>query len=234
MSAKLRVNELAFNQRVMKKILFTILLICIYCSNPFAQSNITGEEYGVYDAVLKSRYMKIHKQQGVKVSFVILEDTVKLDFVPSGYPKKKTLLDYSNERINGYSEDLLKDFREKNKFSISLEKQSPTEYQYNIVSKDEIDKLFEEGKKEQSEYSKKCNPCSWHNGFVWQPLQRKYPNNAGYSKFSRVGFSSDNRFALVYIDTESAGHGDSSFYVLEKADGKWKIRENIWVTGWDT
>lgn len=218
----------------MKKPIFTVLLICIYSFSLFAQSKITKEEYAVYDAVLKNRYMEILKQFSVKPSFVILADTVKLNFIPSGYTNKKSLLDYSNERLQGYSEDLLNKFREKNKSSVNLEKQSPTEYEYNIISRSEIDKLFEEGKKEQAEYVKKCNPCSWGDGFVWQPLRRKYPNSTGYSKFSRVAFSSDNKSAIVYIDDESAGHGDSMFYILEKADNKWKVYKYIWVTSWDT
>ena len=221
----------------MKKTIFAILLICICSSNLFAQSNLTSEDYAVYNEVLESMYkdfLKQSEQFGIKPTFVILEDTVKLDFVPSGFTNKKSLLDYSNESLPPDLEDLLKDFKEKNKFSVKLKKQSPTDYEYNIVSTTELNNLLEEGRKEQVEYAKKCHPCFWGDGWIWQPLRRKYPNSAGYHKFSRIGFSSDKKSALVYLDEESAGHGSSWFSILEKTDGKWKIRERLWVTSWDT
>jgi hypothetical protein len=217
----------------MKKIIFTVLLLFIYSVNLFAQTNLTKEEYAVYDTVLESRYLETLKQFSVKSSFVISAETVELDFIPTGLMNKKSLLDYSNEKFQSYPKDLLNDFKEKNQFSVKLEKQSPTEYEYYLVSKGELDKLLEEGKKEEVNVSKNCVVCSW-GGFVWQPLRRKYPNSTGYSKFSRIGFSSDNKFALMFINSEAAGYGGSMFYILEKTDNKWKVKEHIWVTLWST
>lgn len=217
----------------MKRIIFTVLLLFIYSVNLFAQTNLSKEEYAVYDAVLESRYKEFLKQSRVKSSFVISSETVKLDFIPTDLMNKKPLLNYSNERLQSYP-DLLNDFKEKNQFSVNLEKQLPTEYEYYLVSKGELDKLLEEGKKEQAEYFKICNSCSLGDGFVWQPLRRKYPNSTGYSKFSRIGFSSDNKFALVFINSEAAGYGSSMFYILEIADNKWNVKEYVWVTFWVT
>jgi len=61
-------------------------------------------------------------------------------------------------------------------------------------------------------------------------MNEKYPNSGGYKIFSRVGFDATLDQALVYV-----GHvagpmmGGGFYYLMEKQDGKWGIKQQIMV-----
>lgn len=61
-------------------------------------------------------------------------------------------------------------------------------------------------------------------------MNEKYPNSGGYKIFSRVGFNATLDQALIYV-----GHvagpmmGGGFYYLMEKQDGKWVIKEQIMV-----
>jgi hypothetical protein len=217
----------------MKKIIFATFLICLSSINLFAQANSGKEEYAVYDAALRNIHGEWTKQSDATVSFVVLEDTVKLDFVPSGM-NKKSISEYVNNKFTYSKKDLLTDFTANNQNSVKLEKQSPTDYEYDFVSKAELENLMTEGRKEFGDGLKRCNCVIFEDTFSWQPLRRKYPNTYGIYQFSRVGFSSDKKYALVFVNREAGDSGDASFYILEKTDDKWKVQDKIHVSLWIT
>jgi hypothetical protein len=217
-----------------EKIVVAVLFICLSNLNLFAQSKLLKEDYSIYETILNNIYAQTLKQSGNEIAFVILNDTVKSDYILSGSMHKESVLEYTYERLSTYKKDLLKDFRESNQNSTKLEKQSPTDYEYNFVSKVEIDMLLEIGRKEYSESLQKCKCIYLDSGSSWQPIRRKYPNSWGIYKFSRIGFSSDKKLALVFLAIEAGDYGDSKFYILEKVDDKWKIKENVGVSSWIT
>lgn len=218
----------------MKILIFAVLSI-VFCSfNLYAQASTNGEEYAVYAAVMKKLYEKNSKHDELETSFVIFENTVELDQTTlDNNLKNKRILDYldvttpPNNSTTFVFEDLLKNLKENNKNSTKLERQFPVEYKYSFINKGELEKLLEEGKKEYEEELRKCKCVFIGTGFIWQPFFRKYKNYNGYYSFSKVGFSSDKQFALVYFKTESGDTGSSTFYVLEKVNNKWEVRKNF-------
>lgn len=197
----------------MKKILLSILVMLICGFNLFAQSTVTKEEYAVYARILRDIHLENLKQIKAKYSFVILDETFK--------PK------HLNEYKNGRFRSLSKDFIQKNLTSSKLEKSFSVNYDYEITSQSEIDKLLKIGEKEfnriEAEYKLRNVGISSGSTIVWKPFHAKYPNANGYYQLSRVGFSKDKKFALVSVKGEGAYWTSNMDYILRKTRGKWTI-----------
>lgn len=217
----------------MKKIIFTILLIAFCSFNLFAQSIVTKEEYEIYATVFE-KHFENSRSVGFVFSIAILQDTTGVDLKKSLNDKRVSDYFYSmflSAQLKRMDlEDLVENFEETNKDSVKLEKQIPTEYEYSLVTKGEIEALIEENRKENAEYYKKCSPCM-PSPYTWQPFHGKYRNLLGYYSLSRVGFSKDKKFALFYISGEELGQRAWGFYVLNKVNDKWEIYKGFW-DGW--
>ena len=59
----------------------------------------------------------------------------------------------------------------------------------------------------------------------WPEFHRRFPGVVGYTGFSRVGFSRDRRFALVWTGSGREFPGGGSLYwILAREGGGWKVR----------
>lgn len=235
----------------MKKIILAILLLAFCNFNLLGQSSVTKEEYEVYTTVFEKYFEYFNPNKSV-INIAILQDTISSDLEKS--LNDKHFSDYfysmflSAQLTRTDLEDLVENFVETNKNSVRLEKQIPTEYEYSLVTKAEIEALLEEGRKENVEYYKKCSPCAANSGcahqyklcrqdekcspcvvnpYTWQPFYKKYRNSRGYYSLSRVGFGKDKKYALVYINMDGEGRRDLRFYVLNKVNDKWEIYKSF-------
>lgn len=82
----------------------------------------------------------------------------------------------------------------------------PLERRYELVSKDEVSKIFKEG--------------------GWEDFGKRFPGSQGYIELSAVGFNPGKTKAVVYIG-HSCGLlcGEGRFYLLEKLNGEWRLSE---------
>jgi len=197
----------------MRKIfsLLFFIFVCSFCL--FAQSSETKEEYAVYARVLRDIRSEDVKQSKAKYSFVILDAT----FNP----------DYFSEYKNGKFRSLSTDFRRKNHTSSKLEKMFPVKYEYEMTSQSEIDELLKIGSNEfervEAEYKLRNMVITSGSSIVWKPFYAKHPKANGYYQFSRVGFSSDRKFALVSVEGKGAYWFSNMEYILRKVKGKWTV-----------
>jgi hypothetical protein len=61
-------------------------------------------------------------------------------------------------------------------------------------------------------------------------LNEKYPNSHGYTVFSRVGFNNSLDQALIYVGNVAGPlMGAGFYYLMEKKNGEWIIREQVMV-----
>jgi hypothetical protein len=223
----------------MRKIIFTVLLVAFCSISLFAQSKITKEEYEVYAAIFEHNY-KNFKPNEYQTTVAILKNTIMPDLVSLEkhlkHPRMAGYL-YETDANGGIEsaefENLLGNFKEVNKNVVDLEKKFSIEYNYDLITKTEIAELLKEGGKESAEYYKKCEPCAFGGNFTWQPFHRKYRNSGGYHSLSRVGFSKDKKWSLVYATIESGDYGSRNFYVLRKSDNKWEVFK-YFGGGWST
>jgi hypothetical protein len=218
------------------KIIFAVFLIAFCSFNLVAQSNVTKEDYVVYAGVFESIYAEGFKRAEYKTSFVVLDKTIEPNFISlEKLLINESILHYlyktnsSSELVPATFEVLLNNFRENNKQSAKIEKQFPIEYEYKIITKNEIDQLLATGEKEYQEILKtRSNPFFGKKlGFVWKPFHKKYQNSSGYYNLSKVGYSANKQLALVYTNLVGGDHGSSTFYILEKVRDKWEVRKNF-------
>ena len=71
------------------------------------------------------------------------------------------------------------------------------------------------------------------DGGFWDHFYRQFPNSMGTVEFSRVGFSQNRKYALVYVGYRSgllAGHGQ--LVLLERQSNGWMIRKTdpLWIS----
>lgn len=197
----------------MKKIFFSISIIFFCSVNFLSQSNVTKEEYAVYARILRDIRLGDLKNNKAKYSFVILEDTFKSD----------STNEYENKKLRG----LTQNFKQKNQTSSKLKKLFPVNYEYEVVGKSEIDEFLKTGEKElesfKTDHNLRKQTIVGGSDITWKPFYENYPNSNGYYQFSRVGFSSDKSFALVFVEGKGASWSSTAEYVLRKVKGKWII-----------
>ncbi len=204
----------------MKRLIFAVLVVCFCHAGLIAQTGATAEEYAVYAGVLRDIDRKNRRETKIKTSFVIFDKTVKPEeFDKSESPKMK---------------GLIKDFREKNEISAKLTRRFPVNFSYGIVSQSELNKLLISGSKnlDESKTENKVRNTKFGNEIPWKGFYEQFPKANGYYLFSRVGFSANKKFALVYAERAEFHSGDFTKYILRKVRGKWKIYSAS-GTGWN-
>lgn len=175
------------------------------CSN---QPRITAGEVEVLELILQRECGGALDRK----KEVILDDLPSVDFEENTKDGLKKLVTKLQEQAkNKYPTDLFQDFYFKNsqdlKFSNSLFHKVPVQ----CLSHRECDSYFTG--------TGKVRPPGWE-GFY-----KKHPQASGIVTLSRVAFSRDSQWALVYIAVRSnwlAGHG--CFYLLHRnQDGEWEL-----------
>jgi hypothetical protein len=200
---------------------FAVLFSALLVSSAFAQL-VTTDEYAIYSVVLES----IHKEG--QETFVILNKTEIIEEDKESeaneeveVPKKWKVV---FKKIKELKID--KDFTEKNKKSVNLQKHFLVKYRHWLVEKGEIDNLLETGRKEAErlkEQHKLKNPKVFQDFSIWKPFYEKYPQADGYFQFSRIGFNKKRSFALLRIEGEGESWKSLTYYILKKLNKRWKI-----------
>lgn len=200
----------------MRKILLAIFVIFVCSLISFSQSVITDEEYAVYGKILRNIRLLDLEQNKVGYSFVILEDTFKPQFTG----------DYKTNKFG----NLTQNFKRNNQTISKLEKLFPVKYEYEIISQSEIDELLKIGRNEfervKAEYKLRNIGITGGNEIVWHTFHAKHPKAKGYYQFSKVGFSSDKKFALVSVEGKGAYWSSTMEYILKKVKGKWTFYQS--------
>ena len=121
------------------------------------------------------------------------------------------MIDNIKDGLPGISNDTIDSYVERNAQSAQLSPDMQLGVDYVLLSQEEL-----------AEISRQPN---WH-----EVLTEKYPGSDGYTIFSHVGFNRSLDQAVVYVG-KVAGPlmGAGYYYLLEKQDGEWAIKEQIMV-----
>lgn len=137
---------------------------------------------------------------------VILEDTstnIDLD-------NPKQMLDYIKSGLKSVSKDTIDNYMERNAQPSQLSPDMDLGVEYVLLSEEERNAIFKQ-------------PDGW------DAFYKKY-SMAGYTEFSRVGFNRTLDQALVYVGWVGGPlMGDGTYYLLEKQNGEWIMKEQIMV-----
>jgi len=179
------------------------------------QTEAASDARAVYSSVLNVIYKENRKTYSGKGHFVVLNISTTGNGPSTPSDEKYAAL--------------IRDFEKRNLTSVFLQKRLPIGVHsktYYLVSQNEIDKLFGQGRLElerQNEAQKLATikTVDICGSVYWTPFYEKYPEARGYYRLSRVGFS--RTFAMVMVEREDVCGGFSRTYILKKTHGKWKI-----------
>lgn len=164
----------------------------------------TSEEYSVYAAALQEVVGGF--------SFVVVSTTS----MPDKPEQVEKALSFPIEFESLITQDLVEDFKAKNKSPQLLGNHFPPEMRVTLITEREHDALFAD---------------SFKDG--WKSFRMKYLGSSGITRVSRVGFNQQHDTAIVYVanvrDWEAGGGG---YVLLSKTNGKWTVVSHTrgWIT----
>ena len=141
----------------------------------------------------------------------LLLESTSLD-LSMGDPKQ--IAEYMRSGFPSISKEAIDSLLKRNEGPTQLSAEMQLGVDYVLLSAEEL-----------AEISSQPN---WH-----EVLNQKYPGSDGYLIFSRVGFNQTLDQAVVYAG-KVAGPlmGSGSYYLLEKQDGEWSIKQELmtWIS----
>ena len=126
----------------------------------------------------------------------------------------RQMIDNIQGGLAGISNATIDNFVERNSPPSQLSPDLQLGVEYILLSREELVEISSQG--------------NWH-----EILQERYPGSNGYVIFSRVGFNRTLDQAVLYVG-EVAGPlmGAGHYYLLEKQNGEWMIKEQtmVWIS----
>jgi hypothetical protein len=200
-------------------ILVSVFAICTCLSTCPAQDRITPEEYSIYSVVLQHISREKRRKGVSKLGFVILSET------------KREILPWDREPRGGRG--LRANYRKRNKTSLTLEPEFPANYNISLMSNQELDQLLEKGKLEAAVAEKEFRKThDQRYGYrpgcdtLWRYFYAKLPEGLdtyGPYRFTRIGFSTNHRFAFVEIDGTGCSWGYHGSFILIRTKKGWIV-----------
>jgi len=170
-----------------------------------SQSDIADEEYAVYSVLIEKIYVRPQIDPVVIMNEPVINEFEKGDL-------GGTLRYVSENTPTGLPKDLVDNFKVKSQAAGFLLNRFTVSVTCVFYSKQEVNDLY--------------------RNESWGKFLEKYPYR-GIISFSRVGFSDDQKMALVYTGTQSGGKSGRGYYVLlAKEAGTWNIvdKVNVWTS----
>lgn len=187
----------------------TILCLLIAAQFCFAQNKIEAEEYTVYSDLIKNVY-----GDDTTLQFAIEKNT-RSKLIENGSWK------YLNKKLILLDANFVRDFNERNKWTIELQNQFDLNSKVNLVG-DEIDEILKPWERDFGELEQKN----------WKTFREKY-KTFGILNFSRAGFNDKRDKAIVEFGYQTGWTGgDGHFYLLVKKNDRWKIKKKVrsWIS----
>jgi hypothetical protein len=163
------------------------------------QTTATADEYDVYSALIQSVYVDAAQPKQIVISTVNVDQNGSFGLaapaIKSFWPD--------------LGDDILGDFKAKNKTSSTLEHTFTLSVPCTLISEQELGSIF----------------SSTATG--WDKFYAKYPDAKGFIALSRVGFNQAKDTAVLYTEYQSgatAGGGD--VVLMKKTDGGWTVKGN--------
>ena len=167
-------------------------------------SEIAPEEYAVYSVLIEKMYVKPEFDSVVIMNEPVINELEKGNL-------DGTLRYVSENTSANVPRDLMDNFKAKSQAGGILVNRFTVGVTCVLFSKQEVNDLY--------------------RGSGWSDFWNKYPRR-GIISFSRVGFSEDQRMALVYTGTQSGGKSGRGFVILTKEADIWEIKDkvDVWVS----
>ena len=162
------------------------------------QTAATADEYDVYSALIQSVYIDATQPKQIVISAVNADQNVNFGVaagaIKSFWPE--------------LGDDILGDFKAKNRVSSALEHTFTLSVPYTLISEQELASIFS-------------------ITADWDRFYAKYPDSKGFLTLSRVGFNRAKDTAVLYTEHQSGGTaGEGDVVLMKKTDGRWTVEDN--------
>ena len=163
------------------------------------QRTATADEYDVYSALIQSVYIDATQPKQIVISTVNADQNVNFGLtagaIRSFWPE--------------LGDDILGDFKAKNRVSSALEHTFTLSVPYTLISEQELASIFS------------------ITASGWDKFYAKYPDSKGFLTLSRVGFNRAKDTAVLYTEHQSgATAGEGDVVLMKKTDGRWTVEDN--------
>ena len=195
---------------------FVLISACQQETVP-TKRQILQDDYTVYSTLIDANLIELNSLwyiKGEKVEFLKNKDFEQINIYPETFPAEENLL--SNAYLINVTPELLSSYKEINDEKLELEN--------NFVTKRKIF-FFDQITKTRIETEAR-------NGTPYEDLvKRSFPPKTGWMAFSRVGFDSEHKMALVKATLTGyelrPGYGPgalAALYLLVKENEQWFIK----------
>lgn len=203
-----------------------MLLLLLFANSSFAQS-ATSEEASIYSLVLKAvvdSHTTFFTNSTDIVPLLIIKETMLADSISP----------QTGEKEPSSQKGLGSNFVRVNQEPIVLTQQFSLDQRFRLVSTVEINDLIAESKKiyerervreEERHFERTGQKVTTSRGCdgLWSLFDKRFPDDSGYFRLSRIGYSNNRRFALVEVDGLGACWNSNHSIYLKKTRSGWKI-----------
>lgn len=170
-----------------------------------AEADLQAGEQAVYAAVFAEIY-------GEPRMYVLVDETSP---GIEGVEGLDSIFDSILPQMTGLDEGTAASFRVRNEAASPLRPDMDLGLPYVLLTKAGFDEIFA------------------LNTSGWDVFYTRYPNSAGMTTVSQVGFNDDFTQALVYVGTISHWLAGVGYYILlERSSGAWRIEQQVmaWIS----
>jgi hypothetical protein len=165
-------------------------------------NSVTTEEHAVYSALLDG--IRKSPNDGKEVELLVINDRTQ---GPYKFCFPEEIAKWDGRVTDDELKPLFENLIEKNKDSKPLNKNFKVNRKYVLLRAEKLSSIFK-----RKDFDS------------WVDFYKKYPASSGYITFSRVGFNSDEKKAVIYRETNCGflcGYG--GYILLSKDNGTWKV-----------
>lgn len=203
-----------------------MLLLLLFANSSIAQS-ANSEEESIYSLVLKAvgdSHTTFFTNSTDIVPLLIIKETMLADSISP----------QTGEKEPSSQKGLRSNFVRVNQKPIVLTQQFSLDQRFRLVSTVEINDLIAESKKiyerervreEERHFERTGQKVTTSRGCdgLWSLFDKRFPDDSGYFRLSRIGYSNNRRFALVEVDGLGACWNSNHSIYLKKTRSGWKI-----------
>lgn len=158
---------------------------------------------------------RIESEEDAVLSALIRQNPIGYDLgsqivIRSGTASIYDMIERALEEAHALPVELADSYRLLNAASHTIDPNLDVEQDYIVMPEAEWDEVFGQ------------------SGSVWTRFEDKYPEASGVIVFSRVGFDAGQDTALAFMYYRCGDLcGAGGLYVLVKADGSWKVQDQL-------
>lgn len=174
----------------------------------------------VYDAVVRAMFRDGITQfdMNAKIDRLVIRNRTFSNYARGD---KKEDWEQVKMRLRSLTDDTIAGYESARKNETKLQKKFEIPFKYSLIGDKQLAQIFPN----KYEYDKSEDQ--------WTGFYKLYPDSAGYNSFSRVGYDTARRYALVYfVNWCRQLCGTGTYVLVESGKNGWVVKESagMWIS----